>query len=132
MVSTLNTQSLNPLLLGVTRQYLSVRTEYKIPHAHTDSLSLSLTLPTVSLSLFSKRHKITYPSQGQGGFYNELQWVDSLILHFCPCAAGSCWLRVSCVNWRLSGVVMAPPVRLARAGWVTSKGGDRSAEVVTF
>lgn len=104
----------------------------KISHAHTDSLSLSLTLLTLSFSILSKRHKNTYPSQCQGGFYNELQWVDSLILHFCPYAADSCWLRVSCVNWRLSAVVMAPPVRLARAGWVTSKGGDRSAEVVTF
>ncbi len=53
--------TLHPLLLGVAWQYLSVRTEYKIPHAHTDSLSLSLTLSTVSLSLFSKIHKNTHP-----------------------------------------------------------------------
>lgn len=70
-------------------------------------------------------------------------------LHFLPYTLGSCWPRVSSVNWEPRSVVMTPPVTLTRAGWVkqgllgdeegnVARGGDASqrererVQVVTF
>lgn len=108
-------------ILSTSKQTLSLKSKW--PWKYSYRIKLYCSWPLYSLGLFlppsprlCKRHKTarrykSTPPQGQGGFYNELQLVDSLILHLLPRAACSCWLRVSCVNWRLSGVVMAPPVR---------------------